>query len=76
MIRHLCKSLIFKYGRMQKKISSQLVSGSHGTSLECMLPGVELTAGLGIFLCSSHLCDRENCDSLAALTGLAFLSDP
>ena len=55
------KSLMFKYGRMQKKI---LVCGSHGACLDCMLPGVQVTAGLGFFLCSSHLCDNEDCDSL------------
>ena len=32
---------MFKYGRMQKKILSRLVCGSHGTYLDCMLPEVE-----------------------------------
>ena len=27
-------------------------------------PGVQATTGLGFFLCSSHLCDSEDCDSL------------
>ena len=43
------KSLMFKYGRMQKKISSRLVCGSHGVCLDCKLPGVQVTAGLGFF---------------------------
>ena len=54
------KSLMFKYGRMQKKISLWLVCGSHGACLDCMLPGVQVTAGLRFFLCSSHLCDNED----------------
>ena len=43
------KSLMFNYGRMQRKISSRLVCGSHGACLDCMLPGVQVTAGLGVF---------------------------
>ena len=43
------KSLIFKYGRMQRKISPQLVCDSHGACLDCMLPGVQVTAGLKFF---------------------------
>ena len=43
------KSLMCKYGRMQKKISPRLVCGSHGACLDCMLPGVQVTAGLGFF---------------------------
>ena len=54
----------FKYGRMQKKISPWLVCGSPGTCLDCMLPGVQVTAGLGCFLFSSYLCDSEDSDSL------------
>ena len=38
---------MFKYGRMQKKIPPQLVCDSHSTCLDCMLPGVQVTAGLG-----------------------------
>ena len=53
-----------KYGRMQKKISPRLVCDSHGTCLDCMLPGVQVTAGLGFFLRSSQLCDNEHRDSL------------
>ena len=34
------------------------------TCLDCMLPGVQVTAGLGFFLCSSCLSDSENSDSL------------
>ena len=55
---------MFKYGRIQKKVPPQLVCGSHGACLDCMLPGVEVTAGLGFFLCSSHLSDSEDSDSL------------
>ena len=40
---------MFKYGRMQKKIPPRLVCGSHGACLDCMLPGVQVTAGLGFF---------------------------
>ena len=43
------KSLMFKYGRTHKKISSWLVCGSHGTCLDCMLLRVQVTAGLGFF---------------------------
>ena len=43
------KSLIFKYGRIQKRIPPQLVCGFHGACLDCMLPGVQVTAGLGFF---------------------------
>ena len=44
------KSLMFKYGRMQKKIPSRLVCGSSGACLDCMLPGVQGTTGIGYFL--------------------------
>ena len=40
---------MFKYGRIQKKVSSQLVRHSHGACLDCMLPGVQVTAGLSFF---------------------------
>ena len=43
------KSPMLKYGIMYKKISSRLVCGSHDTCLDCMLPGLEVTAGLGFF---------------------------
>ena len=55
---------MFKYVRMQKKISFQLVCGSYIACLDYMLPGVQVTAGLKFFLHSSHLCDNEDCDSL------------
>ena len=58
------KSLMFKYGRTQRKIPSQLVCASHGACLDCVLPGVQVTAGLGFFLCSSHLSYNEDSDSL------------
>ena len=32
--------------------------------VDCMLPEVQVTAGLGFFLHLSHLCDNEDCDSL------------
>ena len=57
------KSLMFKYDSIQK-VSSRLVRHSHGACLDCMLPGVQVTAGLRFFLFSSHLCDNEDCDSL------------
>ena len=43
------KSLMFKYGRMQKEISSQLVCGSHGACLDYMLPRVQVIARRGFF---------------------------
>ena len=52
---------MFKYGRMQKKVSSRLVCDSHDACLDSMLPGIQVTAGMGCFLCSSHLCDSEDC---------------
>ena len=62
------KSLIFKYGRIQRKIPSWLLCGSHGACLGCMLPGVQVTTGYwaGNFFCSysSFLSDSEDCDSL------------
>ena len=58
------KSWMFKYGRMQKKIQSRLVCGSHDAYLDCMLLGVQVTAELGFYMCSSCLCDNEDCDSL------------
>ena len=41
---------MFKYGRIQKKIPPRLLCDSHGACLDCMLPKVQVTAGLG-FLC-------------------------
>ena len=66
---------MFKYGRMQNKVSSRLVCDSHDACLGSMLPGVHVTAGLGFFLRLSHLCDSEDSDSLL-LTGLALLVGP
>ena len=43
------KSLMFKYGGMQRKIPSWLVCDSCGTCLDCTLLGVQVTAGLGFF---------------------------
>ena len=40
---------MFKRSRMQKKVPSQLVCGSHGAFLDCMLAGVEVTTGLRFF---------------------------
>ena len=56
---------MFKYGEIQQIMPSQLLCSSHGTCLDCMLPGVQVTVGLGFFLRSSALCDNEDsCDSL------------
>ena len=55
---------MFKCGRIQKKVPPQLVCGSHGACLDSTLPGVQVTAGLGFFLCSSRLSDSEDRDSL------------
>ena len=51
------KPLMFKYGKMQKVIPSQLVCGSCGMCLDCTLPGVQVTAGLGLFCAQNHLSD-------------------
>ena len=70
------KSLIFKYCRMQKEISSWLVCGSHGAYLDCMLLGVQVTTGLGFYLHSSCLVDNEDSDScfnrLSLLSGIVY----
>ena len=50
------KSLMFKYGRMQKKIPSRLMCGSRGLCLDYMLPGVQVTAGLGYFSVFKSSC--------------------
>ena len=56
--------LMFKYGKVQKRISSWLVCGPCGAYLDYMLLGAQVTAGLGFFLCSSHLRDGKDYDSL------------
>ena len=43
---------------------SFIITGEGIDCLDCILPGVQVTTGLGFFLCSSHLCDNEDCDSL------------
>ena len=53
-----------KYDRMQRNTSPWLVRSSHGACLDCMLPGVQVSTGLGFFLHPSHLYDYEDCDSL------------
>ena len=55
---------MFKYGRMQRKIPSLLVCGSRGACLDSMLPGVQVTAGLGFFLHSSCLSVSDDSDPL------------
>ena len=52
------------YGRTQRKIPPRLVCGFCGICLDCMLPGVQVIAGLGFFLRSSHLSYNEDSDSL------------
>ena len=49
---------------MRKGNPSRSVCGSCGVYLDCVLPGVQVTAGLGFFLHSSHLIDCEDSDSL------------
>ena len=50
-----------------------LVCGSRGTCLDCTLLGVQVTTGLGFFLCSSHLvCE----DSDPCSTGFGLLAGP
>ena len=40
-----------------------LVCGSCGACLDSMLSGVQITTGLGFFLCSSHLSVSDDSDS-------------
>ena len=40
---------MFKYGKMQKKVSSRLLCDSHDACLDSMLPGVHVTAALDFF---------------------------
>ena len=47
-----------------EKVPSWLVCGSYDPYIECMLSGIQITAGLEFFLSSSHLCNSEDCDSL------------
>ena len=58
------------YDRMQKKIPPRLVCGSRGTCLYMvnMLPGVQVTAGLGfclVFSSFSQVISSEDSDSPA-----------
>ena len=53
-----------KYGRTQRKVPPWLVCVSHGACLHSMLPGFQVTARLGFFLCSGCLSDSEDSDSL------------
>ena len=59
---------MFKYSRMQKKIPSRLVCGSRGAYLVNMFPGVQVTAGLGLF--SQVIISSEDSDSPAVYGGL------
>ena len=56
-----------------EEILSHFVCVFRGACLECVLPGVQVTAGLGFFLCSSHLGNWKLW--LPTLTGLAFSVD-
>ena len=42
-----------------EEIPLRLVCVSRGACLVNMLPGVQVTAGLGFFLCSAHLSDQQ-----------------
>ena len=66
---------MFKYSRMQKKVSSWLVCGPYGVCLDYILPGVQVTTGLGFFLHLSHLCGSEDHHSLL-YRPMAFLAGP
>ena len=55
---------MFKYSRMQKRIPSRLVCGSFGVCLDCTLPGFKSPLGWDFFLCSCHLSNCEDSDSL------------
>ena len=66
---------MFKYGRMQKKVLSQLVCGSCGMCQDSTLLGVQVTTRLGLFLHSSHLVYSEDSgDSDYALQASAFFA--
>ena len=54
---------MIKYSRKQKEIPSRLVCGSCGVCLDCTLPRVQVTTGLGFFLYSGHLISGESEDS-------------
>ena len=57
--------MMFKLGRMQRKIPPWLVCGPRGACLVCMLPGVQVTARLGFVSALKSLSDSEDSDSLA-----------
>ena len=69
------KSLMFKYGGMQAKVSVQFVCDSGGACLDytSVLPGVQVTVELGFFL---HLIYLGDCVKIVTpcLTSLALLA--
>ena len=65
---------MFKYGRMQRKIPSRLVCGSRDACLDCVLPGVQVTFGLGFFFTAG--LGFFSAFKSFALTGLAFSQVP
>ena len=59
------KSLMFKCGRIQKRIPPQLVCGSHAACLDCMLPGLQVRPLDWDFFCIQVVySDSEDSDSL------------
>ena len=69
------KSLMFKYGRIQGRIPPQLVCGFHGAYLDCMLFGVQVTAGLEFFSVFKSFIVIVNIVT-PCFTGLASLQVP
>ena len=58
---------------MQKKVPPYLVCGSRGACVVNMLPGVQVTAGLGffsVFSSFSHVISSEDSDSPAVYRDL------
>ena len=58
---------MFKYCRMEREIPSRLVCGSHGAHLDSTLFEVQVTAGQGFFLHSSHLVHSETTEGVDSL---------
>ena len=64
-----------KYGRMQRKIPSWLVCGSHGMVLDCTLLGVQVTVGLEFFYIQVIILYIVKVVTPCS-TGYGFLADP
>ena len=67
---------MFRYGRMQKKIPLRLVCGSRGACLVNMLPGVQVTTGLGFFTVFSSFSQVISSKTVTALLLVGTCSLP